>query len=139
MFEVSFKEFLEKRTISLEYSSYRLICDIDEATFVKNIGILFEELYYVLFFYEKEIEVVGDPGLIDDYFSISPLYLHTNPEAIDSFLYLCSEIYRSRSHKCLLCNKSVRRFNIFFSFIFTNTDISICYSFSNNDYRSNFD
>lgn len=88
MFEVSFKEFLEKRTISLEYSSYRLICDIDEATFVKHIGILFEELYYVLFFYEKEIEVVGDPGLIDDYFSISPLYLHTNPEAIDSFLYL---------------------------------------------------
>ena len=88
MFEVSFKEFLEKRTISLEYSSYRLICDIDEATFVKHIGILFEELYYVLFFYEKEIEVVGDSGLIDDYFSISPLYLHTNPEAIDSFLYL---------------------------------------------------
>ena len=88
MFEVSFKEFLEKRTISLEYSSYRLICDIDEATFVKHIGILFEELYYVLFFYEKEIEVVGDSNLIDDYFSISPLYLHTNPEAIDSFLYL---------------------------------------------------
>ncbi len=26
--------------------------------------------------------------MIDDYFSISPLYLHTNPEAIDSFLYL---------------------------------------------------
>ena len=68
MSEVSFKEFLEKRTISLEYSSYRLICDIDEATFVKNIGILFEELYYVLFFYEKEIEVVGDSNLIDDYF-----------------------------------------------------------------------
>ena len=30
------KSFLEKRTISLEYSSYRLICDIDEATFVKT-------------------------------------------------------------------------------------------------------
>lgn len=88
MLEVSCKEFLEKRTISLEYSSYRLLCDIDKTTFVKQIAVLFEELYYVLFFYDKEIEIVDDDHLIDDYFSISPLYLHTNPNAIDSFLYL---------------------------------------------------
>lgn len=88
MFELSIKDFLEKKILPLEYTSYRLICDIDKTTFVKNIGILFEKLYYVLFFYEKEIEVVKDPCLIDDYFSISASYLHTNPDAIDSFLYL---------------------------------------------------
>lgn len=88
MIEVSFKEFLKTRKVSLHYSSYRLIFDIDQVTFVKNIQILFEELYFILIYYNKEIELIGDFSLIDDFFSISPIYLHTNPNAIDSFLYL---------------------------------------------------
>lgn len=81
-------EFIKNKSLDLKYAIYHIIFDIDKITFTKNIISLYFDLLYKLYYYNKKIVLVDDFNLIDKFFYIDPVLLHTNQTSIDMFLAL---------------------------------------------------
>ena len=90
---ISMNEFLNNKALDLSHDKYIIKFDITKELFISNIEFFYNELLYKLYYYEKEINIVNDPKIIDKYFVINPLLIHENINAVMKFIYLESWYY----------------------------------------------
>lgn len=92
--------FLNRRFLSLNYQHYKICVDVTKQCFFKNIIFLYQHLLYPLYLAGKSYHI-DCPFPSIKAISISPLFLHTNLEAIQMHLYLEAWYNLSKKEKLI--------------------------------------
>lgn len=86
--DIYISKFILYKSICLDYNTYNIIVDIDKKYFIKNIKFLFLNLLYPLYINNKKFNIKYNFEISMITFNINYLYMHTDMNIVDIYLYL---------------------------------------------------